>query len=51
MIIPIEIKIKIGEIQFNYNLNYDIQIENPTVKVIPIEIHNEDIKSNDKENE
>jgi hypothetical protein len=46
MIIPIQIKIKIGEFKFNYNINYEIKLEND--KLIPIEIHPEDL---DKGNE
>jgi hypothetical protein len=46
MIIPVQIKIKIGEFEFNYNINYEIKIEND--KLIPVEIHPEDL---DKGNE
>jgi hypothetical protein len=49
MIIPIRIEIKIGEFRFEYNINYEIKIEDN--KVIPIEIHPEDIdkyKDSDK---
>ena len=50
MIIPIQIKIKIGEFEFNYNINYEIKIEND--KLIPVEIHPEDLnKDSDEGNE
>jgi len=45
MIIPIQIKIKIGEFEFNYNINYEIREENN--KIIPIEIHPEDLNKSD----
>ena len=47
MIIPIQIKIRIGEFEFNYNINYEIKIEND--KLIPIEIHPEDLNKGDKD--
>jgi hypothetical protein len=50
MIIPIRIEIKIGEFRFEYNINYEIKIEDN--KIVPIEIHPEDLnKDSDEGNE